>query len=236
MLFTENRGEGRAGLGWESGGMFGHGNFGMLSEIWVSGAQEEVKPGDINTTSSVQWSYRGRGTGESYSESYVDGEEQRSKNWAWGNPALVNLEEEEELMLSSSPQSSSFVKVSIWFPGPPSPELSLMCWWLRLLSHSDLEYLMNLALAQVLTASSRPEPQVSSGYLASFASGEPAFGPRTMKPRASAHFHFASEPQSWLCCSRARIWIWCDFLISSVMLCAWRLWGRPSMRQGTLSF
>lgn len=33
MLFAENRGEGRAGLGWESGGTFGHGNFGMLSEI-----------------------------------------------------------------------------------------------------------------------------------------------------------------------------------------------------------
>lgn len=49
-------------------------------------------------------------------------------------------------------------------------------------------------------------------------------------------FHFVFEPQSWFFCFREKIWICCDFLILSVMLCVWGLWGRPSMRQRTLLF
>lgn len=117
----------------------------------------------------------------------------------------MNLEEEEELPLSSSclpPWASSFVEVSPCFPGLLSTEPSLTHWWLKLLFHSDLGDLMGLVLFQVLMASSssRQVSRLQAPVSASFISREPASRPRTSKlvalaPLVVLSFQFVPDPE-----------------------------------------
>lgn len=93
------------------------------------------------------------------------------------------------------------MEVSTWFPGPPSPE-SIVHWYLRPLSHSDLGGLTDLVLVQVLVATSSPRQcsRQHAAISAPFTSKQPASGPRSSKRTPSAplvvlSFRFASEPE-----------------------------------------